>query len=297
MIITILFLLWILWLIKRYLNKNIFLLFWVISVLIFNIFCVFIEFIYRFIPDVQKVLIWLSLIWLSLIWIIIVSFVWLFYNNSRDYKKYISPFALFWTVFLLYYWEFQYETHFWNYNYNFIDSITGEYIFSWIWFVVIAVIFILSFLYFFVTDSYFIKESSSKKFFYFLRDIFVSILVICLSLFINDILKMYSHYHNWYKNPDFFTDQTYICEDKTKLILDIRSPHHPVKNPHNNFFDFYDNYWKPLWDLEYEINQLHPDKMNQNYLQNCISQNGNNYFDEYLRIHWEKPRDLLHKLK
>ncbi len=297
MIITILFLLWILWLIKIYLNKNIFLLFCVIWVLIFNIFCIFIEFIYTFVPDVQKILISLSLIWLSLIWFISVWFIWLFYNNSTDYKKYISPFALFWIVFLFYYWVFQYETHFWNQGYNFIDAITWEYIFSTLWFVIIPVIFLYSFLYFFLHDSYFIKISSSKKNYYYFRDLFLSILIICLSLFLNDISKMYSHYYNWYKNPDFFTDQVYICKDKTKLILDIRNPHHPLKNPHNNFFDFYDNYGKALWKLKLKLNQLHPDKINQNYLQNCISQNGNNYFDEYERIHWEKPKDLLYKLQ
>ncbi len=297
MIITILFLLWIFWLIKRYLNKNIFLLFFVISILLCNIFGIFIEFIYKFIPDVQKLLVWLSLIWLSLIWLINVWFLWLFYNNSRDYKKYISPFALFWMVFSLYYWVFQYQKHFWNHGYNFIDSHTGEYIFSVIWFVIFPVIFLYSFLYFFLHDSYFIKKSSTKKFFYFLRDIFLSIFILSVSLFINDIWKMYSHYHNWYKNPDFFTEQVYDCNDNTKLILDIRNPHHPVKNPHNNFFNFYENYGKPLWYLDLKLNQLHPEKINQNYLQNCISENGTNYFDEYVRIHWEKPKDLLHKLQ
>ena len=145
------------------------------------------------------------------------------------------------------------------------------------------------------SKQFFIK--TFDKFAYLYRDIFVIGCFIVFSIIASDMTTLYSKYYNWYKNPDFFTDQTYICEDKTKLILEQKYRHHPIINPYNSFIDFYKQYWKKGPHGWYEINELHPDKMNQNYLQNCISQNGNNYFDEYERIHWKKPKDLLYKLQ
>ncbi len=191
-------------------------------------------------------------------------------------------------------------------NYSGFDFDIVIFIF-WIFIIYLWILYLLGS---FINYIFYLKKNKPKinfskqffikifdKFAYLYRDIFVIGFFIVFSVIASDMTNLYTKYYNWYKNPDNFTNQTYICEDNTKLILEQKYRHHPIINPYNSFIDFYKQYWKEGPHGWYEINQLHPDTINQNYLQNCISQNGNNYFDEYLRIHWEKPKDLLHKLK
>lgn len=157
----------------------------------------------------------------------------------------------------------------------------------------------------FVLKNYSFKFTFSKlkiknifnKLLYIFRDIFVIWLFVFSSILIADINLLYSKYYNRYKNPEYFTNQIYVCEDDTKMILEQHYRHHPIINPYDSFFDFYNYYAEKHGQLDYEINELHPDKINKQYLGKCISQNGNNYFDEYVRIHGTQPRNYIIKYR
>lgn len=130
---------------------------------------------------------------------------------------------------------------------------------------------------------------------YIFRDFWIIVWFVIITILISDIHYFYSKYYNRYKNPDNFTNQVYVCEDDTKMILEQHYRHHPIINPYDSFFDFYNYYAEKHGQLDYEINQLHSDKINKQYLGKCISQNGNNYFDEYVRIHGKQPRNYIRR--
>lgn len=237
------------------------------------------------------------------IWYILLRFFW-------KLKKYLWEQCIIW-IYLILWFSFFTIFHIFNiFTWNEWEFLLKVYsdtdiVYSIIWFIIFALN--LLYLFWYLWDKLFLqkkksfkvnlKKIKSKNIFwkikYILRDIVIITFFVLIYIVVVDLNTLYGKYYNRYKNPDNFTEQVYICEDSTKLILEQNYEHHPIINPHDSFIDFYQYYGESHWPFEYEINVLHPDKINKKYLGKCISQNWNDYFGDYMEKHGDEPRIRL----
>lgn len=126
-----------------------------------------------------------------------------------------------------------------------------------------------------------------QKTLYFFRDI---ILIFWLYLSFTSsayLSNLFISYNNWDKINHYQIHEIYTCEDNKNIILNSSDYSIQSVNPYENFINFINYYRQDFKKFDKQNHQMFLHKKYKNYLQNCISQNGTNYFDEYVRIHWE----------
>lgn len=189
--------------------------------------------------------------------------------------------------FLLFTWyEFYLRDSYFNYSHWFIDKLKN---FKFLFTIYLEFFFIFYFLFYFLIFPFQDKKNTYKEKLYFLiRDYIISFWVFIFFFLYTNIVWTYIDYYNRYKNPANFHNETYKCEDtKVKLLLEHNYRYKPIVNIHDNFYDFYKDYWVPTQHSF--TNNLNNELLIKEFLITCINEKWENYYDNYIKIHWEAP--------
>lgn len=79
----------------------------------------------------------------------------------------------------------------------------------------------------------------------------------------------------------------YSCEDDKNIVLNSSDDRIIPVNPYENFIDFFNNYRNDFKNFSYFDHHMYYGIASKKYLKNCISENGDNYLDEYKKYHWD----------
>jgi len=219
---------------------------------------------------------------LLIIWLLILA--WTYFSPLKN-KWWILYIFLIYLGFLLYTW---YDA--WLESISFYSAL---FFLDWrdigfIFVVFFEFFFICYLLLYFLIFILFNKKISNKfKIYLLFRDFFVLLIVYLFFFAYNDIVWKYGYYYDWYKNPEFFHDDVYICEDTNlKLIMDYRYNHNPIVNPYDNYFEFYLNFGNK--DNPALVNKLNNELLIKDFLVTCKNKLWENYYDNYEKIHNSK---------
>lgn len=213
------------------------------------------------------------------------------YFSKIKNKRWLLFIFLIYLIFLLFTWYDSIHYLHW-YSFVWISDFRNLKDYSVAFLVFFSIFYIILY---FIGFIYFNRKLGYKKIIYFLiRDFFILFWVYLFYFFYNNIMWIYVHYYDRYKNPTNFNHETYKCENTSvKLLLEHTYKYRPIVNKYDNFYDFYKKYWK--WSKWISTNQLNIKLLNNDFLSTCVNQKWENYYDKYIEIHWIEP--LLKKDK
>ncbi len=217
------------------------------------------------------------IIFIFLFWLLFIIF--LLFNKSSKKEKFIYTIYFFINILFIYiFWALMFHS---NFNEGYI-----AYFYEFI-FYLYYIIWLYNFHFILLWNKNFSFVNWFKKILYLFRDI---VLIVWLYLWLTIsfyFLNLFISYYNWEKINHYQINQIYTCEDNITIILNTSDNVIQAVNPYENFIDFTNNYAQDFKKFYKHNYQIYFYKEYENYLKNCISQNGNNYFDEYERIHWK----------
>ena len=237
---------------------------------------------------------------LLIIWLWIIFTTW---KTKIEKKGWLLFIFLIYLIFLLWTWymEFDYVKFIlWNkfiYSFSFSDMNSSAIIdfelfiayliFFWIFYIIIYAFYSL-----FLNKKIILK----KKIYFFLRDFIILFLVFCFFWVYNDIVWKYIKYHDWYKNPDNFWWEEFVCLDNSVTLLLEQNYRHPViVNPYNNFYEFYKHFWEPIKNGTILTNKLPELFTHEDFLITCKNKKWENYYEKYRSVHGSEPYHEVQK--